>query len=112
MRPDPNPHDILFKSTDPKRARKYWDAAEKMLVDVKFIAKPSVAKKWARKDWQNAWLDEPLDLRPNCEGNAITVDNVREVASASKARRRRTRGRKKKSASKSSSSPPANGAAS
>jgi hypothetical protein len=105
VRPDPNPFEILL-STSPKRARTYWDAAETMLVDVQFIAKPSVAKKWARQDWQDAWLDEPLDLRPHFEGNAITVDNVREVASASKTRRRRTRGRKKKSSS------PANGAAS
>jgi hypothetical protein len=95
VQPDPNPFEML-KGTHPKRARTNWENAEKILADIKFISKPSVAKKWARQDWQEAWLDEPLDLRPHFEGNAITVDNVREIANAQKAHRRRTRGRKKK----------------
>jgi hypothetical protein len=95
MRPDPDPFEIL-KSNDPARARKYWDDAIELLHQQKSVQLVSKAKpKLSRKGWQDAWLDEPLDLRPHRE-NVVAIAGVASVSEGAKAwRKKRGRPRKK-----------------
>jgi hypothetical protein len=90
VKPDPDPFEIL-DGTSPKRARSYWDAALRILVDEKIavLVEGNATSAGSRQDWQDAWLDEPVDIRPHFKGNAITVDGVRDIAAAQRARRRK-----------------------
>lgn len=68
----------ILNSNDPGRAKKYWEQAIRELIERRLvIVGPSAASvRTGRKDWQNAWLDEPVDLRPTGQNlvDAITIN--------------------------------------
>ena len=76
----------LLASDKPKRAVKYWRDALAMLVQAGFLSpegEPSrsvadMLKELPKYKWQEAWLDESVDLRPG----AAELDALRELASA------------------------------
>ena len=90
-----DPEEIL-KSEHPERAKEYWEAA------IKELKKRGVIGYCAEIEplpimaygWQNAWLDQPLDIRPTGDNLKDTI-TIHEKASAA-----RKRGRKKIEAKK------------
>ena len=84
--PKKNPPLDLLASSNPQRAVKYWRDALAMLVQSGFLSgdgEPArgvadMLKPFGRKGWQEAWLDERVDLRPG----AAEMDALRERASA------------------------------
>ena len=98
IRPTPDPFEVL-QGSNPARARKYWDdaIAELRLRDyVQLVGKSET--KFARKGWQDAWLDEPLGLRPHRQ-NIVVIEGLKKVADGAKAFRKK-RGRPRKSPEK------------
>jgi len=92
--PEPSPYNIL-KGSNPKHARDYWNQAIAMLQEQKFATVVGgTGGEYPRKDWQNAWLDEELDVRPH-HGNVLAITATQELASSAKAFKRK-RGRPKK----------------
>jgi hypothetical protein len=89
-RSDVDPEEIL-KSEHPERAKEYWNAAIKILQKDGIIGfyKEIEALTVTGYGWQDAWLDQPLDIRP-------TGDNWKDAITISKsASAARKRGRKK-----------------
>ena len=96
MRPDPDPFELL-KSSNPARAREYWDDAIELLRQQKSVQLVAKAKpNRPRKGWQDAWLDEALDLRPHRE-NVVAIAGVTSVSDGAKAWRKKRGTRRKKS---------------
>ncbi len=82
-RSDVDPEEIL-KSVNPERAKEYWESAIEILKKEEVIGiyreiKPLPEE---REGWQDAWLDQPLDIRPTGESrkNAITVYQSAQAA--------------------------------
>ncbi len=84
-RSEVNPDEIL-KGDHPERAKEYWDAAiailKKEIIGIYKEVKPLTVTGYG---WQDAWLDQPLDIRPTGDSwkDAITINK-----SASEARKR------------------------
>lgn len=75
-RSDVDPEEIL-KGVNPERAKEYWDAAIEILKKEDVIGiyqeiKPLTVTGYG---WQDAWLDQPLDIRPtgDTRKDAITI---------------------------------------
>jgi hypothetical protein len=89
-RSEVNPEEIL-KGTNPERAKEYWEAAVVILKKDGIIGIYKEIEPLAegRQDWQDAWLDQPLDIRPagDSRRDAIEIHQSAETA--------RKRGRKK-----------------
>jgi len=75
-RSDVDPEEIL-NGVNPERAKEYWDAAIKILKENGRIGiyqeiKPLPAE---REGWKDAWLDQPLDIRPTGDArkDALTI---------------------------------------
>ena len=81
--------EAVLGGDDPGRARKYWDEAIKKLRSVGIVGhyKPLGPPLKARKDWQDDWLDEPLDIRPKESG----MKAVAGIANAAKKSRKKAR---------------------
>ena len=95
FRCDPYVEDVL-DSDHPGRARQYWDDAIQELKIVGMIGyyKEAEPLKKGRKGWQEAWLDQPLDIRPARE-EARAIEEISRTA----VKKRRTGTRKRNSAS-------------
>jgi len=67
--PSPTVDDVLH-SPNPKRAQDYWREAISQLKQVKVVGfyKELEASALTRKGWSEAWLAQPLDIRPSEEG--------------------------------------------
>jgi hypothetical protein len=92
FRADPYYRDIL--ETEPARARKYWDAAITILKGQKVIGHYAEIEPGprGRQGWKNAWLDQPLDIRPAEQGRQDVAEISRAATvAAAKARRSRQR---------------------
>jgi len=77
----------ILESDDPSRARKYWDQAIKILQQAEVIGlyqeiEPLKTKGYG---WQEAWLDQPLDIRPTGDG---WKDAIKISESATQAKKR------------------------
>lgn len=93
IRPDPNPFDILA-SNNPKNARKYWDQAEDLLKSEKIaivVRKAEIIHR--RQGWQDAWLDEELDIRPH-PSNIQVIQSILKVFEGTKSFKKRSSERK------------------
>jgi len=81
----PDAEDIL-NSTNPSRAQEYWEQAITILRErdgaslIGHYAERGPAVAFRTKGWKEAWLDQPLDIRPNRE----SMKDVAELASARK----------------------------
>jgi hypothetical protein len=100
--------DEILKSTDPKRAQKYWDDAidllkekPKQTIETKkqiSYYKELTGKPLPRQGWQDIWLNQhKFDIRPTGEARADAVEickaKTKRVAAAS--RKRKTAKKKK-----------------
>jgi hypothetical protein len=88
-----HPVETVLNSSNPDRAKDYWDEAIKLLKRAGVIGhyKPLGPPLKARKGWRDDWLDEPLDIRPKEPG----IKAVAEIANAAKrGKRERNKGRK------------------
>lgn len=86
--PQPTVDEIL-ESDHPSRAREYWRDAIKMLQGQGVVGhyaevQPLPTK---RQNWQAAWLDQPLDIRPSPEGATPLADMARRAQNAKRQRR-------------------------
>lgn len=97
LRPDCDVQNIL-KSDTPRRAKEYWTRAMKELEERNIIGFYEELEPLGsnRANWQEAWLDQPLDIRPAEKVNADVLSihksakNAREKgtqASATRAKR-------------------------
>ena len=92
--PNPNPLEIL-SGDHPSRARDYWEGALALLHDAQFLQQVGAVKSdLPRKAWQEAWLDQDLDLRPHRE-NYAAIEGTRSVSNGARAHLKK-RGRPKK----------------
>lgn len=70
--PKAAPPGEVLGSNDPRRAIGYWCGALQILTDCGFLAREGEAalsyeamrERLPRKEWQNLWLDEKVELRP------------------------------------------------
>jgi hypothetical protein len=99
----PTRHPVQRILSDPKaaaRARRYWDAAMRELrrrgVVGHWKSKGTLPRERGRDGrlrmcdgWQEAWLDEPLDIRPGALGTRAMARIRKSVVCAAGARRRR-----------------------
>lgn len=91
--PKKNPPLELLASPNPKRAVKYWRDALAMLRERGFIAPDGEAARtvaqmlepFGRKDWQEDWLNERVDLRPG----PVVMDAICKRAAAKPVRKPR-----------------------
>lgn len=88
FRANPDAQDMLL-SKNPQRAKEYWDLAiailkEKDGADLIGYYQEIAPAPTAVKGWQDAWLDQPLDIRPT----RIGMRNVAELSQALKRARR------------------------
>jgi hypothetical protein len=94
--------EAILGGNDPKRARKYWDDAIRLLKPTRdnpgagIIGwyKELVPLPQTRIGWQTAWLDQPLDIRPRGEDKAAMIDLARKGEAARRARKKRAEGKK------------------
>ena len=81
------PFDEVLEGKNPARVIEYWTSALGILADSKFIAREGEATRNAkqirealgRQGWQNAWLDEKVDIYPG-EGSMKTAIQERAKA--------------------------------
>jgi len=88
FRPIPDVYDILA-SANPGRAKKNWDEMVKHLKDAHVIKyyKEMAPLPEKEQGWQDAWLDQPLDIRPDQEGmEALAKLNRGALAATRKAK--------------------------
>jgi hypothetical protein len=87
FRAQPDFDDIL-QSANPDRARKYWDAALRLLRQVQVVGycEPLAPLVTGRKEWQDPWLDQPLDIRPRGDATAAVATIARKAATAKRVR--------------------------
>ena len=66
----------ILNGNNPSRAKRYWNTAIKILQteglisyykELEALPKGTDGKP-KRKGWQDDWLDQPLDIRPNEDG--------------------------------------------
>ena len=79
-------HDVIkiLNSDKPHRAKVYWREAVKLLKEANVIGsyrelKPPPSKLY---NWQDSWLDQPLDIRPSTDllQNALTIRSSAQEA--------------------------------
>lgn len=74
----------ILEGNDPQRAKRYWDEAIKLLKEAKIIGfcREIIPLEVSPYGWQEAWLDQPLDIRPGDEllQRALTIHNNAQVA--------------------------------
>ncbi len=103
--PSPTVHDIL-DGKNPQRARAYWDEAIRLLKQEGVIGhyREAAPLEAGRQGWAEAWLDQPLDIRPR-------ADDLQAVAEVAGGARNARRGRRRQRLAESSRSAGAHGAA-
>jgi hypothetical protein len=89
FRADPYFRDVL-NGDHPKRAQLYWNQAIQILKQDELIGhyyerEPRPAK---RQGWQDAWLTQPLDIRPTDEGRYAAAEIATKTATAKRGRKR------------------------
>ena len=84
----------MLESANPIRAREYWDQAVQMLKMEGFIAEYHEVEPLpkSRKAWQEAWLDQPLEILPG-EEPLEAAEEIMKSATAFKSRGQKKRGR-------------------
>lgn len=92
--PSPTVEEIL-NSPNPKRAQTYWKEAITLLRDRHILGHCREREKLTtrRQEWANAWLDQPLDMRPVGEA----IEAIASIAEHTRVRRRRGGSAAKKS---------------
>lgn len=87
-RSDVDPKEIL-KGDHPERAKEYWDAAIGILRKDNIIGiyKEIQPLPTEREGWQDAWLDQLLDIRPTGDNRKDAI----EIHQSAEAARKRTR---------------------
>jgi hypothetical protein len=92
--PSPTVDDVLC-GPNPKRAQTYWDEAIKLLKQERLIGYYHELKpiKAGRQGWRDAWLNQPLDVRPTAGEREATAEIAGKATTA-----RRRRGRPSKQA--------------
>jgi hypothetical protein len=96
--PSPSPEDIL-DSDNPQRAIDYWKEAIKKLkqkgiigyCETKATAPVKPKRGAGAGDWREAWLNEPLDIRPTGPGLKASAEILTAAKKARQARRKPTR---------------------
>jgi hypothetical protein len=92
----PDPFEILG-GHNPKRARDYWEGAITWLYRVRFISRnvpharpqthdPKKKPQMTSRGWKEAWLNEPLDLRPHSD--ATIPHDIRQIKAGNQKYRR------------------------
>lgn len=89
----------MLDSSNPMRAREYWEQAIQMLKLEGFIAQYREVEPLpkSRKAWQDAWLDQPLEIMPG-EEPLEAAEEIMKSATAFKSRGKKKRGRPPKKA--------------
>jgi hypothetical protein len=89
----------MLEGPNPMRAREYWDQAIQMLKLEGFIDKYSELESLpkSRKAWQEAWLDQPLEIMPGDEP-LEAAEEIMKSAQAFKSRGKKKRSRPPKKA--------------
>lgn len=90
LRPEPWVEDVL-KSSDPKRAQKYWDDAIKLL-KTRTIGDYKVLEPMPdnRKGWQNFWLKkQPILILPKQRGIEAVAEIAQRARNINKAAKRK-----------------------
>jgi hypothetical protein len=88
--------DKILKRQNAKRdALDFWDGAFELLDEREFFAYKGKSKFEKESDlplrnWQDAWLDEALDIRPRSEARENVFEMIKNVEAANKRRRKRT----------------------
>ena len=87
----------MLNGNKPIRAKKYWNAAIKILQteglisyykELEALPKGTDGKP-KRKGWQDDWLDQPLDIRPNEDGKKAAIEIKTSHQKALTARKRK-----------------------
>lgn len=88
FRCEPPPATIL-EGNDPTRARGYWAGALYQLQKAGVVSccTETAALPKGRSGWQEAWLDQPLDVRPGPDGARLVAEISQAAASAASGRR-------------------------
>jgi hypothetical protein len=81
----------VLSGSNPKRAVEYWDEAVRLLKRAGVVGHYEEAAKLPnrRQGWQEAWLDQPLDIRPTREAEEATAEIAASAASARSVRSKR-----------------------
>jgi hypothetical protein len=81
--PTPTVDDVL-RGPHPLRAQQYWQAAIKVLQRIGLVSyyRELTVLPGKRQGWTNAWLDQPLDIRPSKDDTAV----VAEIATSARVR--------------------------
>lgn len=90
-RSDVDPKKIL-DSKDPARAKEYWDAAIEILRKDGIIGIYQEIKSLPteREGWKDAWLDQPLDIRPIGDARKDAIEIYQKAQEARKRTRKKT----------------------
>lgn len=83
LRPDSDVQSIL-SGNDPSRAKTYWEGAIKTLRARGIVAfyREMEPLSTGRANWQEEWLDQPLDIRPagDIKKDALTIHKSAKIA--------------------------------
>jgi hypothetical protein len=81
----------ILESDTPRRAKTYWNQAIKILQSAGVIGvyRESESLKAKPYGWQDAWLDQPLDIRPTGDDWKDAI-KINELATEAKKRARKT----------------------
>jgi hypothetical protein len=76
----------ILTGPKPHRAREYWRKAMQILIDLEIVDYDLRAERAPdmRSGWQDAWLDEPLEIRPAGAGLEAALEITTNVAEARK----------------------------
>jgi hypothetical protein len=88
----------ILNGNDPSRAKRYWNAAIKILQNQGSISyyKECVSLDSKRKGWADDWLDQPLDIRPNEDSKKDAREIRASHQKALSTRKRKPKGNGKK----------------
>lgn len=88
FRPEPS-LDQLLSSRNPRRACEYWSGAIKMLAEQGIIrsCREKASLDIRRQGWAQAWITQPLDIRPGTDGTHAIVAIEARAQAARNARR-------------------------
>jgi hypothetical protein len=79
----------ILRGKNPSRARQYWRETIALLREARIVGfyRERETLPLPRQGWQQAWLDQPLDIRPAADGSQAAAAIA---GSADRARKRRT----------------------